>query len=130
MLRAADGVEVRVFLVEDLQTMQVLLKSLFAVLGGIHVVGGAGTEAEANLWLLEHPGAWDIALVDLVLEQGSGMSVIRRARQSHPHGKVIVFSAYASPAVHQHCLGLGADAVFSKSDTVAFTAWLSRQRRS
>ena len=122
--------ELRVFLVEDLHTMQTLLQALFAALGGIQTVGGASTEAEANLWLLENAGRWDVALVDLVLEQGSGMSVIRRARQSHPHGKVIVFSAYASPAVHQHCLGLGADAVFSKSDTGAFVAWLSRQCRS
>lgn len=121
------SVEVRVFLVEDLQTMHTLLEGLFAALGGIQVVGGAGTEAEANLWLLEHPGAWDVALVDLVLQQGSGMTVIRRARESHPPGKVVVFSAYASPAVCSHCLGLGADAVFNKSDTEDFIAWLSSQ---
>jgi DNA-binding NarL/FixJ family response regulator len=119
--------EMRVFLVEDLQTMQALLKSLFATLGGIEVVGAAGTEAEANLWLLEHPGAWDMALVDLVLQQGSGMGVVRRAREAHPPGKVVVFSGYASPAVCAHCLGLGADAVFSKSDTGDFVAWLARQ---
>jgi DNA-binding NarL/FixJ family response regulator len=116
------------FLVEDLCTMKTLLDGVFAALGGIEVVGGAGTEAEANLWLLEHPAAWDIALIDLVLEQGSGMSVIRRAREAHPDGKVVVFSAFASPAVNKHCLGLGADAVFSKTDTAEFIQWLSRQR--
>jgi len=121
-------VEVRMFLVEDLCTMKTLLDGVFAALGGIEVVGGAGTEAEANLWLLEHPAAWDIALIDLVLEQGSGMSVIRRAREAHPEGKVVVFSAFASPAVNKHCLGLGADAVFSKTDTAEFIQWLSRQR--
>jgi two-component system, OmpR family, response regulator len=118
-------VAVRLFLVEDLQTIQTLLRALFAALGGVEVVGGAGTEAEANLWLLEHRGGWDIAIIDLVLEQGSGMSVIRRARELHPPGKVAVFSAYASPAVCQHCLGLGADEVFSKMDTEPFISWLS-----
>ena len=120
-------VDVRLFLVEDLQTMKTLLHALFATVGGIQVVGGAGTEAEANLWLLEHPGAWDVALIDLVLDQGSGMSVIRRARELHAEGKVVVFSAYASPAVCTHCLGLGADAVFSKADTGEFISWLSGQ---
>jgi two-component system, OmpR family, response regulator len=118
-------VEVRLFLVEDLHTIQTLLRALFAALGGIEVVGAAGTEAEANLWLLEHPGGWDLAIIDLVLEQGSGMSVIRRARELHPSGKVAVFSAYASPAVCRHCLGLGADEVFSKMDTEPFISWLS-----
>ena len=52
----------------------------------------------------------------------------RRAREAHPDGKVVVFSAFASPAVNKHCLGLGADAVFSKTDTAEFIQWLSRQR--
>ena len=119
--------EVRLFLVEDLYTTHDLLEAVCATLG-IRLVGAEGTEAEANLWLLEHPGAWDIALIDLVLEQGSGMSVIRRARELHPPGKVAVFSAYASPAVCSHCLGLGADVVFSKADTGEFVSWLSDQR--
>ena len=118
----------RLFLVEDLHTMQVLLEAVFAAVGDIQVVGSEATEAEANLWLLEHPGGWDLALVDLVLEQGSGMTVIRRARELNPQGKVVVFSAYASPAVNKHCLGLGADVVFSKSETGEFITWLSGQR--
>ncbi|HET8748935.1 MAG TPA: response regulator [Ramlibacter sp.] len=122
------SVEVRLFLVEDLQTTHDLLEAVFASLGGLRLVGTEGTEAEANLWLLEHPGAWDIALIDLVLAQGSGMSVIRRARELHPPGKVAVFSAYASPAVCTHCLGLGADVVFSKADTGEFVSWLCEQR--
>jgi DNA-binding NarL/FixJ family response regulator len=114
------------FLVEDLQTMQTLLGAVFAAIGGLRVVGGAGTEAEALLWLLENPADWDIALIDLVLEQGSGMSVVRRARELHPKGKVVVFSAYASPAVCEHCVGLGADAVFSKAQPGEFIEWLSQ----
>jgi two-component system, OmpR family, response regulator len=123
--RRRRSVEVRLFLVEDLQTMQTLLDAVFTAIGGIRVVGGAGTEAEALLWLLENPGRWDVALIDLVLEQGSGMSVIRRARELHPQGKVVVFSAYASPAVCKHCVGLGADVVFNKAQAGDFIEWLS-----
>jgi DNA-binding NarL/FixJ family response regulator len=116
-------VERRVFLVEDLQRMRALLMDLFAAMGGFAVVGAASTEAEANLWLDEHPGAWDLAIVDLVLDQGAGMNVIRRCKADPKGGRIAVFSSYATPGVRRHCLELGADAVFDKSDTERFIAW-------
>lgn len=115
--------DLRVFLVEDLQRMRGLLGDLFASIGGFRVVAAASTEAEANLWLDDHPGAWDVAIVDLVLEQGAGMNVIRRCKADPNGGRVVVFSSYASPGVRQHCLELGADAVFEKGQTEAFIAW-------
>lgn len=117
------GVELRVFLVEDLQRMRGLLGDLFASLGGFTVVGHAGTEAEANLWLVEHRGEWDVAVIDLVLEQGAGMGVIRRCKDDPSGGRVVVFSSFATPGVRRHCLELGADAVFDKSETTEFIAW-------
>jgi DNA-binding NarL/FixJ family response regulator len=116
-------VELRVFLVEDLLRMRGLLGDLFATMGGIEVVATATTEAEANLWLEEHPGGWDVAVIDLVLEQGAGMNVIRRCKADPNGGRVVVFSSYATPGVRQHCIDLGADAVFDKGDTVGFIAW-------
>lgn len=115
--------DLRVFLVEDLQRMRGLLGDLFASIGGFTVVGTAGTEAEANLWLEEHPGGWDVVVIDLVLEQGAGMNVIRRCREDPAGGRVVVFSSYATPGVRQHCLDLGADAVFDKGQTREFIAW-------
>lgn len=116
-------VELRVFLVEDLQRMRGLLADLFSSMGGLRVVGAASTEAEAKLWLDDHPGGWDVAVVDLVLDQGAGMEVIRRCRADPGGGKVVVFSSYATPGVRQHCLDLGADAVFDKSETTGFISW-------
>lgn len=116
--------DLRVFLVEDLQRMRGLLGELFDSMGGLRVVAAAGTEAEANLWLDEHPGEWDIAVIDLVLEQGAGMNVIRRCRADPAGGQVVVFSSYATPGVRQHCLDLGADAVFDKTETSGFISWL------
>jgi DNA-binding NarL/FixJ family response regulator len=118
------GVDLRVFLVEDLHRMRGLLGELFDSMGGFRVVGTASTEAEANLWLDEHPGGWDVAVVDLVLEQGAGMNVIRRCRNDPAGGGIVVFSSYATPGVQQHCLDLGADAVFDKSDSAGFIGWL------
>ena len=62
------GVELRVFLVEDLQRMRSLLADLFSSMGGLKVVGSSSTEAEAKLWLEEHGGEWDVAVIDLVLD--------------------------------------------------------------
>lgn len=115
--------ELRVFLVEDLQRMRGLLGDLFASMAGFSVVATAATEAEANLWLDEHPGGWDLAIVDLVLEQGAGMNVISRCRADPHGGSVVVFSSYATPGVRQHCIELGADAVFDKGDTAGFIGW-------
>ena len=117
------GVELRVFLVEDLQRMRSLLADLFSSMGGLKVVGASSTEAEAKLWLEDHPGGWDVAVIDLVLDQGAGMEVIRRCKADPGGGRVVVFSSYATPGVRQHCLDLGADAIFDKSETERFIAW-------
>jgi DNA-binding NarL/FixJ family response regulator len=112
-----------VFLVEDLLRMRGLLGDLFTSMGGIRVVGATSTEAEAKLWLDDHPGGWDVAVVDLVLDQGAGMEVIRRCKADPNGGRIVVFSSYATPGVRQHCLELGADAVFDKSETAGFISW-------
>lgn len=120
--------ELRVFLVEDLQRMRGLLDELFASMGGLRLVASAETEALANLWLDEHPGEWDVAVIDLVLEQGAGMNVIRRCKEAPAGGAIVVFSSYATPGVRQHCLEIGADAVFDKTDTSGFIGWLDDLR--
>ena len=115
--RETFRVEVRVFLVEDLGRMRTVLADLLGTLDGFQVVGSASTEAEANLWLDDHHGGWDLAIVDLMLEQGSGMGVLARCNVQPDKGRIVVFSGYASPAIRDHCLKLGADAVFDKADT-------------
>lgn len=117
-------VPIRVFLVEDLQQMQGVLADLLSSIGDFEVVGAASTEAEAKAWLEENRGAWDMAVVDLILAQGSGMGVVSRCRDRHEAGTVVVLSDYATPGVRKHCLQLGADAVFQKAeDMQAFIAY-------
>jgi DNA-binding NarL/FixJ family response regulator len=121
--------DLRVFLVEDLQGMRELIRDLCAAIGGLRIVATASTEAEAMLWLQDNPGAWDLAIIDLVLDQGSGMGVVRHCKQGPQSGKVVVFSSYATPGIAAHCIALGADAVFDKSDTTGFIGWLHDQMR-
>lgn len=114
----------RVFLVEDIENLRSLVQELFASIGGLDMAGNATTEAEAKLWLEENLDGWDLAIVDLVLEQGSGMGVVAHAKQKWPVKKVVVFSSYVSPGIRNHCLALGADGVFGKDQTSEFVSWL------
>jgi len=119
-------VSVRVFLVEDMKYIRDLVSELLSSVGNFRLVGASGTEAEARLWLAEHPDAWDLAVIDLVLEQGSGIGVIPTARDTAAgRGNVVVFSDYASDGIRNHCLRLGADAVFLKSQTRDFMDYCS-----
>jgi DNA-binding NarL/FixJ family response regulator len=119
--------ELRVFLVEDLAGTRGLIQDMLTVIGGTRVVGTAATEAEANLWLTDNPQAWDLAIVDLVLGQGSGMGVIRCCNAVSTAGRVVVFSSYVTPGIRAHCLHIGAHAVFEKSESAAFIEWIRNE---
>ena len=110
---------VDVFLVEDQRQMQSVLRDLLQTLGDFRIVGTAATEAEALAWLDTHPDLWDLAVIDLVLDQGSGINVIERARQRGEHASVAVLSGYVSGGIRSHCVKLGADAAFQKGDEMA-----------
>jgi two-component system OmpR family response regulator len=114
---------VRVFLVEDMKHMHGVVQDLLATVGDFKLVGTASNEAEAAIWLDENKGAWDLALIDLILDSGSGMGVIARCKAAGG-GKVVVLSDYATPGVHKHCIKLGADATFQKGEDMhAFLSW-------
>jgi CheY-like chemotaxis protein len=121
---ARHAVTLKVFLVDDLLSTRTLIVELLNQLGGFDVAGSAVTEAEAKLWLDENPGCWDVLIVDLVLQEGSGMSLVSHSKRLRPQAKVVVFSAYASPGIREHCLALGADAVFDKAEAESFTRWV------
>ena len=116
---------IAVLLVEDVIQLRGVVSDLLASVGDFTIVGEVGTEAEAKLWLEENRGRWNLAVIDLILEQGTGMGVIAKCKEE-PGTKVVVFSDYATPGIQKHCLQLGADAVFQKStDVPAFITWCS-----
>jgi two-component system, OmpR family, response regulator len=118
----------RVFLVEDLIAERDLLEALFTSIGGVQVVGTAASEPDAEEWLDRHAGHWDVAVIDLVLEHGSGFGVIRRARQHSRRGGIVVFSGYVTQTIREHCLRLGANAAFEKSEIDALRRWLEQAK--
>lgn len=117
---------VRVLLVEDMKQMQAVIADLLSAVGDFQLVGLVATEAEAKLWLAENPDAWDLAIVDLVLDQGSGLAVVPRARDARRgNAEIVVFSDYASGGIRAHCEKLGANAVFLKSQAREFMDYCS-----
>jgi DNA-binding NarL/FixJ family response regulator len=107
---------VDVFLVEDLKNIQAAMTQMLQGLGDYEIIATASTEAEALAWLEGNRAGWGLAVIDLVLDQGSGMSVISRARRTHPDGKVVVFSNFVTEGIRKHCVQLGADAAFDKNN--------------
>ena len=117
---------VKLLLVEDSPQMQGVVMDLLATVGDFELVKVVATEAEANLWLDENEGNWDLAVIDLILEQGTGLGVVVRSRNRPAGSKVVVLSDYATEGIRKHCIKLGADAAFQKGeDLQAFLAFCS-----
>ena len=106
---------IRVLLVEDDRRVHDIVARLLESIGDLKPVSTVTTEAEANLWLEENPEGWDLAVIDLILDAGTGMGVLSKCRSWSAGGKAVVLSSYLSPAIVKHCLALGADAVFHKA---------------
>jgi DNA-binding NarL/FixJ family response regulator len=113
---------VPVFIVDDSQSIRETLQDLLLSTGKFQVVGTAGGETDATQWLMDGKQPWRLAIVDLLLSEGSGFGVLQRCRFENPAGKIFVFSEFATPAIRDRCLKLGADAVFTKSEAESMIA--------
>jgi DNA-binding NarL/FixJ family response regulator len=116
-------VSLGVLLVEDSPASQLAFAELLGVFG-FDVLSVIGNETVATEWLQTHRDEADVVVLDLLLLDGSGFNLIDRAKVHQPRAKVIVFSSYATPAVAEKCLRMGADAVFRKSELDELTAYL------
>jgi DNA-binding NarL/FixJ family response regulator len=110
--------KLRTFFVEDNPTIRAQLIATLADLANVECVGFADNESEAIAWLHAHTDAWDVALVDLFLKQGSGMGVVASVADRRGDKKVIVVSNYATRDVSRRCREIGCDGVFDKSSDV------------
>lgn len=110
--------KLRTYLVEDNPTIRENLIATLEELADIEPVGMADTESAGTDWLQQNPDAWDLAIVDLFLRQGSGLGVLTACRERQPHQKIVVLSNYATPDIRSRCAQLGVDAVFDKSNEI------------
>jgi DNA-binding NarL/FixJ family response regulator len=102
-----------VFLVEDSLALREVLRTRVEQMGGV-VVGEASGQVAAIAGIRQsHP---DIAIIDLQLEDGQGLDVIRAARLSSPDLTIIVLTAQKYASVENTCKKNGAHFVFEKSE--------------
>lgn len=105
----------KTYLVEDNPVIRENLTGFLEEIADAVVIAHASGEDEAVNWLKKHGDAWDIAIVDLFLDQGNGLGVIDACRQRRSDQKVVVLSNYATPDMRARSKALGADAFFDKS---------------
>ena len=107
----------KAFIVEDQPSVRDSLVEAINELAGIEPAGWAADEKSALAWLRNPANAWDIAIVDLVLEPGggSGFGVLQAMRGRPATKKMVVLTGSANPQVRRHCEEVGADGVFDKA---------------
>jgi len=105
----------KTYLVEDNAIIRDNLVGFLEDIADATVIAHAASEREAVAWLGSHRDSWDIAIVDLFLEQGNGLGVVKACRKRAAHQKVVVLSNYATPDMRARSKAMGADAFFDKS---------------
>lgn len=102
-------------LVEDNPAIRESLLAAMDELTDLDVVATAETATQAARALAAYDENWDLAVVDLFLKQGSGLTVLRACQKRPPDRHVLVLTNYPTPEMRKRCMELGADAVYDKS---------------
>lgn len=108
----------KVFIVEDSPVIRQNLAAALEELAPVAVVGHADGAAAANASLAADPQAYDLAIVDVFLRDGTGLDVLRALRDQRSCVKRVVLTNYATRDIRAQCLALGADRVFDKSGDI------------
>jgi two-component system OmpR family response regulator len=111
---ADRDLRLRIYLVEGDPVMRERLAQWLLDQKGARLVGVESIEDKAVQWLQNHASAWDLAVVDLFLEQGSGLAVAQCCQNRNFKQKLVVLTDYATPDIRERSLLLGADAVFDR----------------
>jgi DNA-binding NarL/FixJ family response regulator len=107
----------KAFVVEDNAVIRESLIGALEELAPVEVIGTAEDERSAVEWLGHGHDApvCDLMIVDIFLKSGSGLGVLRAARDRQPPMTMVVLSNYATADMRRRCLALGANRVFDKS---------------
>ncbi len=103
---------VKVFLADDSTLVRGRVAALLDA-GGMAVVGQAGTPQSSIAGILDAQP--DVVVLDVQLEGGMGLEVLRKVRDAEPDIGFVVFSIHAGPAYRKRYLREGADRFLDKS---------------
>ncbi|MDB5875508.1 MAG: putative response regulator, CheY [Ramlibacter sp.] len=116
--KARPVTPLQAYVVEDNATIRENLIGTLEELTCVKVVGTSASENDTLKWLEQNPDGWDILIVDLFLQQGSGIHLAQSISRRRPDQKLVVFSNYINANVRKRCAQLGVDAVFDKSTEI------------
>ncbi|MEJ5384636.1 MAG: response regulator [Fimbriimonadales bacterium] len=102
--------EIGVLLVEDERLLDRVVSDALRTIGV--PCETVGCEEQAAQKLAQR--RYDLLLLDLRILHGSGVAVLRQARERYPDIPVIVITAYATTEDVEHALALGVDALLYK----------------
>ena len=105
----------RTFIVEDNPVILNNLIDTLEELTDLKVVGAVGNEADAVRELALMADDLDLVIVDIFLNSGSGLGVLKSAQQMALNARRVVLTNYATDDIRRRCSNLGADEVFDKS---------------
>ena len=105
----------KTYLVEDSATIRANLVPAMRDLADVEVIAWAETESEAVAWLAAHTGDLHLAVVDLLLREGSGLGVAKHFRAARAQLPVVILTNYATASTRERALAAGASAIFDKS---------------
>ena len=110
-----DLASLKTFIVEDNPLIRRNLVEAMTELLDVNILGFAENEEDARCWLSVHHRDWQLLIVDLFLQQGSGLGVVQQCQNRSEQQRVVVLSNYATHEIRSRCMACGADAVFDKS---------------
>ncbi|SEK16540.1 MULTISPECIES: response regulator transcription factor [unclassified Variovorax] len=114
-------------LIEDSQTFRDGLIPALHDMAAVEVIAVAETARDAVAALGALPDRWQLAVVDLVLREGSGLDVLRAMERRLAHQRVVVLTNYATPEMRERVQRLGADVLFDKfTEMDAFFEWCTQ----
>lgn len=105
--------ELRIFIVDDSAIVRDRLTSLLAELESVKIIGYAENSAQATDEILQSKP--DIVILDIFLNGGNGITVLKNIRGKKIQSKIIVLTNYAQEQYRKKCFEEGADYFFDKS---------------
>lgn len=108
----------RVFLLEDHSWFRQALATLLEGEPDLKVVGEASSLSEARDEAARKAARIDLAVVDLLLPDGTGTEFIRDLRADRPDLPVLVLTVTGGPDLYRWVRSMGADEMISKDASV------------
>jgi DNA-binding NarL/FixJ family response regulator len=110
--------KIRLLIVDDHPIVRHGMSQLIATQSDMEVCGQAASVAEA-LELLGGAAAPDVAIVDLSLEDGSGLGLIKEIKVRCPEAKIIVSSIHDEKVYAARALKAGAVGYIEKRESIS-----------